>query len=149
ADMTADQITEMRARYGLDQPFVVQLAKYMSRLVMFDLGYSFRNAAPVFDVLKVRLPTTVLLVVLSVLFSVLIGTFLGVLAARNARKPLDAALSTLALILYAAPVFIVGLVLILIFSVWLNLLPISGLVTIGSQRTGFSYILDVSLHPIM
>ena len=95
------------------------------------------------------MPTTLLLVLLSVTASVAIGTLLGVAAARNAGKPLDSLLSGVALICYATPVFIIAISLILIFSVWLRWLPISGLSTLASRATGFAYLCDVALHLVM
>lgn len=149
SDMTAEQISEMRIRYGLDQPAVVQFGKYLTQLATFDLGYSYRNAAPVIDVLMARLPTTLLLMAVSVIVSVAVGTLMGVAAARNASRWPDSALSAVALVFYATPVFIVALILILIFGVWLNWLPFSGLRTIASRATGFADIRDVALHLVL
>lgn len=149
SDMTAEQITDLRQRYGLDQPTIVQLGRYLTQLATFDLGYSFRNAAPVLDVILLRLPTTLTLVALSVIFSLLFGTILGVTAARHAGKMLDATLSTVALLFYATPSFIIAIVLILIFSVKLGWLPIAGLATTGSGATGWAYWKDVAAHLVM
>lgn len=149
SDMTAEQIADLRSRYGLDQPMVVQLLKYLGHLLTLDLGYSFKNAAPVLDVILLRLPTTATLVVLSVIISVTVGTILGVVAARNAGRPADAVISTVALIFYATPSFIVAISLILLFSVCLSWLPIAGLETIGGHRTGLSHLLDVAAHLVM
>lgn len=149
SEMTAEQAQEMRERYGLDQPAIVQFGKYLVQLSTFDLGYSYRNAAPVFDVLMSRLPTTLLLMALSVLVSVIVGTLMGVAAARSAGKWPDSLLSGIALVFYATPVFIVAVILILIFGVWLNLLPISGMRTIASRATGLAAVWDVTRHMIL
>lgn len=149
SDMTVEQVQEMRVRYGLDQPAIVQFGRYLAQLTTFDLGYSFRNAAPVMDVLIARLPTTLLLMALSVLVSVTVGTLMGVAAARNAGKFPDSALSGIALVFYATPVFIVAIVLMLIFGVWLNWLPVSGMRTIASRATGLAAVWDVACHMIL
>lgn len=149
SEMTAEQAEEMRVRYGLDQPSIVQFGRYVAQLAVFDLGYSYRNAAPVIDVLMMRLPTTLLLMTLSVIVSVSVGTLMGVAAARNSGKWQDSLLSTIALILYATPVFIVAVVLLLVFGVWLNWLPVSGIITIASRATGIEYFLDVARHMVM
>lgn len=148
-DMSAEQIKEMRERYGLDQPGIVQFGRYLMQLATFDLGYSYRNAAPVMDVLMTRLPTTLLLMALSVVVSVAIGTLMGVAAARNAGKWPDSVLSIVALVFYATPVFIVAVILILVFGVWLNWLPFSGIRTIASRATGFAAFWDVTRHLIL
>ncbi|SFU22403.1 ABC transporter permease [Mesorhizobium sp. YR577] len=149
SDMTAEQIAGLRTMYGLDQPILIQLGKYLGQLLTFNLGYSFRNAAPVLDIIMLRLPTTAMLVVLSVIISLTVGTVLGVVAARRAGKPADAIISTVALLFYATPSFIVAISLILIFSVKLGWLPIAGLTSVGANYTGMRHVLDVVAHLVM
>ena len=131
SDVTAEQLVTLRAQFGLDEPWPVRLGLYLWNLAQFDLGYSYRNAAPVIEVIMARFPTTLMLVVASVICSVTIGTLLGVIAARRAGKPLDLLILGFALLLYATPSFIVAILLILIFGVWLKALPIGGLLTLG------------------
>ena len=149
SDMNAEQIAALRTRYGLDQPVIVQLLQYLGHLVTFDLGYSFRNSAPVLDIVLSRLPTTATLVVLSVVVSVTVGTVFGVIAARKAGKVTDVVISTGALIFYATPSFIVAISMILFFSVKLGWFPIAGLNTLGRKLTGFAYIKDLAAHLVM
>ena len=149
AEVSAEQMAVLRAKFGIDKPVFVQLFNYIAQLATFDLGFSFRNNAPVLDIIALRLPTTAALVVLSVFFSIIIGTFLGVLSARRAGKATDVVVGILSLVLYATPSFIVGVLLILIFSVWLRWLPVTGLVTAGQEFGGFALAKDVALHLIM
>lgn len=149
SDMTAEQLVDLRRQYGLDQPVIVQLGKYLVSLATFDLGYSFRNSAPVLDVILARFPTTLMLVVPSVIISLGIGTALGVVAARNAGKALDVLILASALLLYATPSFIIAIVLILIFGVTLQWLPIGGLVTVGAGLTGLDYVVDLVEHLVL
>lgn len=86
---------------------------------------------------------------MSVLTSVVLGALIGVGAAKAAHSPIDLALSALVLILYATPMFLVGLAMMIVFSVQLQILPISGLSTPGSGLTGISLILDVAKHLVM
>jgi peptide/nickel transport system permease protein len=139
----------LRAKFGIDQPPMMQLFNYVSQLATLDLGYSYRQNAPVLDIILQRLPTTGALVALSVVFSIIIGTFLGVLSARRAGKASDVVIGAFSLVLYATPSFIVGVLMILIFSVWLRWLPVTGLVTAGSQFTGLAFLKDLALHLIM
>lgn len=148
-DISPEQMATLRAKFGIDQPAVVQFYHYITQLMSLDLGYSYRNNAPVLDIILQRLPTTGALVILSVAFSLIIGTFLGVLSARKAGKAIDVAISILSLILYATPSFIVGVLMILIFSVWLRWLPVTGLVTAGHDYTGLELLKDLTLHLIM
>lgn len=148
-DLTADQMAAMRERYGLDQPVIVQLVRYMYRLISLDLGYSPFNAAPVLDVVLDRWPVTAILVVSSVTISMFVGTVLGVIASRNVGKPVDLVISVVMLLLYATPSFIIAIVLILVFSVQLNLMPIAGYQTVGAGYTGLTHFLDVAEHLAM
>ena len=149
AEMTAEQMAEMRARYGLDQPALIQYVNYLWQLAQLDLGWSARNNLPVLDVLLQRVPITLSLMVASSILSVLIGTLMGVAAAKHAGKWPDSLVSGVALLLYATPAFIVSILLILIFGVWLNWLPISGLKTIGSRATGLAHLWDLVVHMIL
>ncbi len=149
SDMTAEQMAAMRVQYGLDQPVIVQLGKYLMSLATLDLGYSFRNSAPVLDVIMGRFPTTLMLVVPSVIISLSVGTVLGVVAARNAGKPVDFVILAAALLFYATPSFIIAIILILIFGVFLNWLPIGGLTTVGAGLTGMAYLIDLVEHLIL
>lgn len=149
SDMTAEQMAALRTQYGLDDPLIVQLGKYLLRLATFDLGYSPKNAAPVLDVLMERLPTTAMLVFFSVIVSLSLGAVLGVIAARRAGTLVDMAISTVALLFYATPSFIIAIALILVFSVRFDLMPIAGLTTPGVDRDGLAYALDVAHHLVM
>jgi peptide/nickel transport system permease protein len=149
AEISPEQMATLRANFGIDQPPFVQLVNYVRQLATLDLGYSYRHSAPVLDILLQRLPTTGALVILSVFFSIIIGTFLGVLSALRAGKPADVLIGSFSLVLYATPSFIVGVLMILIFSVWLKWLPVTGLVTAGQQYSGVAFLKDLALHLIM
>jgi len=149
SEMSAERMAELRQRYQLDQPVLVQLFYYMMRLMSLDFGYSPFNNAPVLDVIAKRWPVTAILVVCSVTISMAVGTVLGVLSARNAGKPVDLGISVLMLVFYATPSFIIAILLILVFSVKLNLMPIAGFATIGSGYTGLQYFRDVAWHLAM
>lgn len=152
SDMTADQMAALRVRYGLDQPVYIQLFRYVKTLATLDFGFSPLNNAPVLDVILGRWPVTAILVVSSVIISMLVGTVLGVIAARNAGRPLDLAISTLMLLFYATPSFVIAIIFILVFGVFMSLMPISGFSTAGANLTGLDYVWDVIKHltmPIM
>lgn len=149
SEMTAEQMAALRARYGLDQPVPVQLFYYMLRLATLDFGFSPLNNAPVIEVIARRWPVTAILVVASVSISMCVGTLLGVVAARHAGRPVDLGLSVLMLVFYATPSFIIAMILIFVFSVKWNILPIAGFATIGSGYAGLRYAADVAWHLTM
>jgi peptide/nickel transport system permease protein len=149
SDMSAEQMASLRERFGLDLPVYVQLFNYMMNLARLDLGYSPLNAAPVLDVILSRWPVTAILVVSSVTISMAVGTVTGVVAARNAGKPVDLGISVLMLLFYATPSFIIAIAMILVFSVKLGAMPIAGYSTIASGYTGLVYLWDVVKHLAM
>ena len=142
-------IARLRAEYGLDQPVLVQLGRYMAKLAVFDLGYSFVHEQPVLTVLLDRLGVTLLLMATSLAFAFSMGVILGTLAARRAYTATDTAISVLGLIFYATPSFFLGLMMIVVFSVKLAWLPPGGIETVWAFHTGWARVLDIARHLIM
>lgn len=146
---TPEYIAELKARFGLDQPVPVQLGKYLWNVARLDLGFSFRHNMPVVDLILSRLPATLLLMGAAIVLAFSLGVLLGVTAARHVNRPLDTVISVGALLAYATPIFWIGLMMILLFSVQLGWLPSSGMRTIGVDLTGFAYALDVARHLVL
>lgn len=142
-------IARLRAEYGLDQPVWVQLWRYMSKLAMFDFGWSFVYEQPVSTVLMDRLGTTLLLMATSLSLAFAVGTLLGAIAARRAYSWTDSVISTLGLVFYATPSFFLSLMMMLLFSVKLGWLPVGGIKTIAGFYTGWEHVRDVAKHLIM
>jgi peptide/nickel transport system permease protein len=124
------QVQQIRERFGLDRPFVVQYARFMGNLVQGDLGTSLRTQGPVAREIGARLPYTAILAGASVALAMLIGVPLGVVAARYRHRMLDYLTTSLGLFGVSIPVFWSGLMLISIFAVWLRWLPSGGTGTI-------------------
>lgn len=142
-------LDDLRKEYGLDKPYVVQLASYLGRVVQFDLGYSYRQRRAVVDLILERLPATLLLTMTAFCLALLIGTTLGALAGLAAGSVLDTVFTVLSLILYATPVFWLGLMLVLVFSVTLGWLPPFGYATINAKLSPLAHAFDVAKHMIM
>lgn len=142
-------LEDLRREYGLDKPYAVQLASYLGRVVTLDLGYSYRQRRPVADLVLERLPATLLLTVTAFCLALLIGTTLGALAGLAAGTVLDTLFTVLSLVLYATPVFWLGLMLVLVFSVTLGWLPPFGYETINVKLSPIEHALDVAKHMIM
>ena len=142
-------VTELRQRFGLDQPLPVQLGRYLQNIAQLDLGYSFRHNMPVATLIAQRLPATLLLIVASLGIAFLGGIVLGATAARKVNTLADNVISVLALLAYATPLFWLGLMLLILFTLKLDLLPGSGMITIGAQGTAIEQILDVLRHLIL
>ncbi len=142
-------IAQLRAEYGLDQPVLVQLGLYLWKTAQLDLGKAVLHSQPVLTLILERLPNTLLLMLSGVSFAFGLGVLLGIAAARRAGTAADTAIITLGLIIYATPGFWLGLMLIVVFSVKLAWLPVSGIETIASQMTGFERVLDIARHLVL
>ncbi len=137
---------EMRARYGLDQPLTSQLGRYIVTTLHGDFGYSFSYQQPVLRVILSRLPATLLLMGTALALSTVIGLLLGIVTAIRPHAALDHGITAFTLTAYAMPVFWLGQLLVLLFAVRLNLLPVQGMVTVRENYTGIHHVLDVIRH---
>lgn len=146
---TPEYMAALRAQFGLDQPLPVQFGKYLLHLLQGDLGYSFRQGMPVIQLIAERIPATLLLMAASILLAAVGGVVLGSLAAYRAGKLTDLLVSLLALVFFATPLFWIGLMLVVVFSVWLDWLPVGGMITVEAGYTGLAHVLDVARHLVL
>ena len=146
----AEMLAQIRADYGLDQPFLVQLGAYIARVATFDLGYSFFYNAPVTELIFEKLPATLLLVIPAQLFAMVVGTVLGVVSARKPNGIASAVVTFLALFGYAAPVFWTGILLLIAFSLKVPLFPVAGMMDATLIDAGwFRRALSVAHHMVL
>jgi peptide/nickel transport system permease protein len=142
-------MAQVRSEYGLDQPFAVQLLRYVGHVLSGDLGVSYRTHAPVMDEILPHVAPTLLLVGSSLLLSVVLGTWLGSMIARRPGSWIDSTVSTLSISLFSIPVFWLGLMLVLFFAVQHRWLPSSGMNTVGGAREGWPVVLDTLDHLVL
>jgi peptide/nickel transport system permease protein len=142
-------IAQLRAQFGLDRPVAEQLWIYVSGVATGDLGVSHRQQRTVASLILERLPATLLLTGAAFLFAVGAGVAMGAWAARRVGGWGDSAITVLALTFYATPLFWVGLMLVLLFSVQLEWLPSFGMSTVGANLTGLAAALDVGKHLLL
>lgn len=114
-----------------------------------DLGWSVTFSRPVLSVIGERLPNTLLLMTAATALSFLLGSALGVVAGSRPRSWPDRILSFGSLALYAVPSFWMGLVLLILFGVQLRWLPLSGMETIASGKTGIARAVDIARHLVL
>jgi ABC-type dipeptide/oligopeptide/nickel transport systems, permease components len=126
---TPEQVEAIRKTMGLSQPVIVQFWQYLEQLFQGNLGTSARTGDPVIVEIAGRLPFTLELAILGTLFGVIFGILLGVLAARHKGKLWDTIGSLVGVMGISMPVYWLGILLILLFSVQLKLLPIGGAAT--------------------
>ena len=140
---------ELRAMYGLDQPLPVQMGIYLGKVVRGDLGYSYFFNLPVSDLILERVPATLLLVLTSVLTAFLIGTALGVLSSRKPNGWLSQLINVMSLVGFAAPVFWMGMLLIILLASIFPIFPVSGMRGIESSGVGWADVVDVLHHLVL
>jgi ABC-type dipeptide/oligopeptide/nickel transport system permease component len=119
-------VERIRRELELDRPAPVRYVRWVGRLVRGDLGRSLRDRRPVTAVIAERLPATARLAVAATLVSIAVGVPVGVVAAVRRRSLLDHALMAGAVLGISTPVFWLGMMLSLVFAVWLGWLPVSG-----------------------
>lgn len=145
----AQFVEQLRQQFGLDRPIIEQLGTYMGKVVQGDLGFSYRQQRPVFDLLMERLPVTLSLTLTAFVLALIGGVLLGTLAAMRAGTWSDTAITVVGLTAYATPIFWIGLMLILLFSVNLGWLPAFGTETIGAGYTGWEKVIDRLRHLVL
>jgi peptide/nickel transport system permease protein len=121
-----EDIKLIRHQLGLDRPIIVQYGLFLSRLVRFDLGRSARTQNPVINEVWARLPNTVLLAVAAITLACFFGIPAGIIAAVRPYTWIDYLFTSMALFGISMPVFWLGLMLVVIFSVVLQWLPAGG-----------------------
>jgi peptide/nickel transport system permease protein len=144
-----EYMAQLRERFGLDRPLAVQLLLYVRSVAALDLGFSFRHNLPVLTLILDRLGPTLLLMGMTLVLAVGAGVGLGLAAATRPGGWRDTLVSTLALIAYATPIFWVGLMAIVVFSLKLGWFPISGMETVGAFHEGWARAADIAWHLVL
>jgi peptide/nickel transport system permease protein len=142
-------VEQLRQQFGLDRPLIEQLGTYLGQVATGDLGFSYRQQQSVWSLLMDRLPATLVLTLTSFGFALVVGIGLGTMAAMRAGTLRDSAITIVALLAYATPIYWVGLMLILLFSVQLGWLPSFGYETVGAGLTGFARLIDIAEHLVL
>ena len=142
---TEESVAAIHEQYGLDDPYLVQLGRYVWNLLHGDFGTSYRSKAPVLNELLARYPVTLMLTFGSVFVGLVLGVVAGIYSAIRQYSVLDRVLTSISLFGSSTPSFWVGMLLILIFSIKLGWLPASGtygwqywilpLITMGIQTS--------------
>lgn len=142
-------VETLRANWGLDQSPITRLGLYLWNVLHLDFGYSVLLNRPILTVVLERLPNTLLLMGSAVALSFGIGSLLGIAAGSRPGSARDRLLSIGSLALYAVPSFWLGLVLVVVFSVQLRWLPLSGIETLASGKAGLDRALDIIRHLVL
>ena len=138
-DTTLEDRAELREALGLNDPFLFQYGRYLARAATGNFGISYRHRQPVSKLIAERLPATLELSMVAALLALLIGVPMGVYTGLHRQGVLSQLFMTLSLIGVSLPTFLIGILLILVFGVWLQWLPTFGrgeVVEMGWWSTG-------------
>ncbi len=147
---TIEQRTKLRERLGLNDPVPVQFVRYVTNAARGEFGLSYRIGKPVGELLAERLPATVELVAVSAVLALLVGVPMGVYTGLRRNAWLSRVFLTVSLVGISLPTFVIGILMILVFGVWLGWLPTfgrGGVTDIGAWQTslltlkGWSHII--------
>jgi len=127
-----DQIAALEEKMGLNNPFFVRYFDYIGNMLHGDFGNSYLTGLPVFDDIFSRFPTTLKLSALAMFFAALVGIPVGVISAIRQYSFVDAISTTLALLFASIPNFVLGLILMLVFSLNLHMFPATGVQSFAS-----------------
>jgi peptide/nickel transport system permease protein len=125
-DADPASVAALRSQLGLDQPLPIQYVRWVANVARGDLGHSIRTNQPVLEAIVSRLPVTIELSVLALVLSLAIGLPAGIVAAIRRNSSVDLASTGLALVGVSLPSFFLGILLILVFALWLRWVPPSG-----------------------
>ena len=142
----ADQI---RKEFGLDQPILAQLGIYLINLAEGNLGFSFANRQPVFDLILDRSRFTLLLMLPALTVAAVAGVALALAAAPRAGGFCDSGITALSLIGYSIPIFWLGQLLVIVFAIKLHWLPAQGMISLRESLTGWAAVVDVLWHLVL
>lgn len=131
-----EMVKNLRQELGLDQPIVFQYFKWLGSLLSGDFGISIRTRVHVLTLFGQRLPVTLELLAFGILFALLIAIPMGIFSALRPNTWVDTAGTVISVSGVAMPQFFLGMVLILVFAIWLGWLPSSGYVSPGDNLAG-------------
>ena len=146
---TPEYLAALRHQFGTDQPLGLQFLAYIERIVHLDLGYSFRYNESVLQLIVGRLPATALLMISALVIALVLGCLAGTIAAVSRHRWVDVAVSILATLGFATPLFWLGLMLMVLFSAHLHWLPAGGILTPGVAATGWAMLRDLAAHMVL
>ena len=146
--MSQDQIAKLEEYWGVGQPPVQRYLAWFRDFVRGDMGISLLYRQKVTTVIAVKLANSLFLMIIAWILSGLIGFLLGVLAGMKRGKPIDKIIKGYCLVISSTPAFWIAMLLLMIFGVWLKILPIGLSVPIGVEASGVTF-LDRVRHAIL
>ncbi|MEM2125251.1 MAG: ABC transporter permease [Candidatus Methanosuratincola sp.] len=119
-------LNSLMEKYGLNLPLYDQFVIYLQNLVIGDLGYSFSYGRPISQIVAERLPLTLIMTIPSALLSLIVGTAIGLFLGWNPTRLSKRILTAVALVVHSVPTYWLGMLSILVFSLWFDIAPVGG-----------------------
>ncbi len=141
--ITPEQRERVLAQFGLERPVVEQYGRYLAGILQGDLGYSIQQGRPVTDMLLERLPWTLLLVGGAITLSLIVGAGAGFVSAARRGGRTEVGGLALFMLLDSMPPFWIGMLLLVFFSGYLQLLPVFGALPLTNEGGGFGFTFEV------
>lgn len=148
-NITQESIAHLKEIYGLDKPLYIQFFSWVINITRLDFGISFSSGQNVQDEILNRIPITLTINIISMVAIFVLSLYLGIKAALNKEKLFDKFVAQLSLLSFSLPSFYLALLLVLIFSVTLEVLPIAGVHSGGLEEGSFEYYQDMAWHLIL
>ena len=147
-NMTPEAIEKLKAVYGLDKPLFVQYMEWIKNMLSLNFGISFVSGQDVSVEILKRLPITLSMNIIALIFVFALSLWLGIKAALNYEKKSDYIIRQLSLVSFSMPSFYLALLFIILFSIKLSWFPIAGLHSV-EPKEGFSELLDMEWHLVL
>ena len=147
-NITEESIKQLKEIYNLDKPLYIQFFSWVTNILHLNFGISFSSGEEVKNEILQRLPITLTINITSMVFIFFISLYLGIKAALNLESKIDKFVQQLSILSFSMPSFYLALILIFIFSISLEVLPLAG-ITSDDSLTGFEYIKDVAWHLVL
>lgn len=147
-NITPESIEQLKAIYGLDKPLYMQFFSWIVAIVQLDFGISFSSGEMVKNEILTRMPITLTINIISMVLIFIISLYFGIKSALNKNSFFDRFTGQLSLLSFAMPSFYLALLLVLIFAINFEILPIAGLHSVPNDGS-LSYYLDFAWHLIL
>ena len=147
-NITPESIEQLKAIYGLDKPLYIQFFSWIYSIVRLDFGISFSSGEMVKNEILTRIPVTLTLNIISMILIFIISLYFGIKSALNKNSFFDRFTGQLSLLSFSMPSFYLALILVLIFAMKFEILPVAGLHSVPNDGS-IDYYLDYAWHLVL
>lgn len=150
SSLSESQLQELKKYYGFDKPVIVSYFSWLKNVLVFDLGNSTRYYIPVWTIIKSKLPVSLFYGIMAMIITYSVCIPLGILKAVKHRTGIDNVTSVLIFVGYAIPNYVVAVILLMVFSSWLDIFPLGGFTGDNFHVLSFTgKVADVLYHSVL